>query len=69
MSPLAYKGAGETWKYFRVDTANKLSSLFTEPMYYAYDPEGRFLMRYQGRANIDDDEGENWDVRIEYEYF
>ncbi len=69
MSPLAYKGAGESWKYFRVDTANKLSSLFTEPMYYAYDPDGQYLMRYQGRANIDSDTGEAWDVRVEYEYF
>lgn len=68
-SPLAYKGAAETWKYFRVDTANKLSSVFTEPMYYAYDPNGQYLMRYQGRANIDSDNGEAWDVRIEYEYF
>lgn len=68
-SPLAYKGAADSWKYFRVDTANKLSSLFTEPMYYAYDPDGRYLMRYQGRANIDNDKGEVWDVRIEYEYF
>lgn len=68
-SPLAYKGASETWKYFRVDTANKLSSVFAEPMYYAYEPNGMYLMRYQGRSNIDDDAGENWDVRIEYEYF
>jgi len=68
-SPLAYKGAADSWKYFRVDTANKLSSLFTEPMYYAYDPNGQYLMRYQGRANIDSDKGETWDVRIEYEYF
>lgn len=68
-SPLAYKGAGEMWKYFRVDTANKLSSLFTEPMFYAYEPDGQYLMRYQGRANIDSDSGEAWDVRIEYEYF
>lgn len=68
-SPLAYKGSADSWKYFRVDTANKLSSLFTEPMYYAYDPNGQYLMRYQGRANIDSDKGEAWDVRIEYEYF
>jgi len=68
-TPLAYKGAAETWKYFRVDTANKLSSVFTEPMYYAYEPDGQYLMRYQGRSNIDSDNGENWDVRIEYEYF
>ncbi|RYZ98491.1 MAG: hypothetical protein EOO68_13700 [Moraxellaceae bacterium] len=69
VSPLAYKGAAETWKYFRVDTANKLSSLFTEPMYYAYEPDGQYLMRYQGRSNIDDDDGDGWDVRVEYEYF
>jgi hypothetical protein len=68
-SPLAYKGAAQSWKYFRIDTANKLASLFTEPMFYAYEPEGKFLMRYQGRANIDDDKGELWDVRIEYQYW
>ncbi len=68
-SPLAYKGAGANWKYFKVDTANKLSSIFTEPIHYAYDPDGKYLMRYQGRANIDSDTGEAWDVRIEYEYF
>jgi len=68
-SPLAYKGAGEKWKYFRVDTANKLSSIFVEPIYYAYEPDGKYLMRYQGRSNIDNDSGDAWDVRIEYEYF
>ena len=69
VSPLAYKGAAETWKYFRVDTANKLSSIFVEPIYYAYEPEGKYLMRYQGRANIDNDSSDAWDVRVEYEYF
>lgn len=69
VSPLAYKGASDNWKYFRVDTANKLSSIFTDPIYYAYDPNGLYLMRYQGRANIDNENGEAWDVRIEYEYF
>jgi len=68
-SPLAFKGAAETWKYFRVDTANKLSSIFTEPMFYAYEPDGLYLMRYQGRSNIDNDSGDAWDVLIEYEYF
>jgi hypothetical protein len=68
-SPLAYKGAGANWKYFKVDTANKLSSIFTESIYYAYDPDGKYLMRYQGRANIDSDSGEALDVRMEYEYF
>jgi hypothetical protein len=69
MSPLAYKGAKETWKYFRVDTANKLSSIFGDPIYYAYEPDGKYLMRYQGRSNIDNDSGDSWDVRVEYEYF
>lgn len=68
-TPLAYKGAQPTWKYFRIDPPNKLSTLFAEPMYYAYESEGQFLMRYQGRANIDSDKGEMWDVRIEYEYW
>lgn len=68
-SPLAYKGAANTWKYFRLETANKLSSLFVEPIFYAYEPEGKFLMRYQGRANIDSDDSEMWNVRVEYEYW
>lgn len=68
-TPLAYKGAAPTWKYFRVDTANKLSSVFSQPIYYAYEPEGKFLMRYQGRANIDSDTGDFWEVRVEYEYW
>ena len=68
-SPLAYKGSGEKWKYFRVETANKLSSIFVEPIYYAYEPDGKYLMRYQGLSNIDNDSGDAWDVRIEYEYF
>lgn len=68
-SPLAYKGAQPSWKYFRIDPPSKLSTLFAEPMYYAYESEGLFLMRYQGRANIDSDKGEMWDVRIEYEYW
>lgn len=68
-STLAYKGAADNWKYFRVDTANKLSSIFTDPIYFAYDPDGRYLMRYQGRANIDSDDAQYWNVRIEYEYF
>lgn len=68
-SPLAYKGAAESWRYFRVETANKLSSIFVDPIHYAYEPDGKYLMRYQGRSHIDSDTGEAWDVRIEYEYF
>lgn len=70
-SPLAYKGAGQTWKYFKMDSNNKvvISSILGTPTYFAYDPEGKYLMRYQGRSNIDSDAGQAWDVRIEYEYF
>lgn len=68
-SPLAYKGAATNWVYFRVDTSKKLAAIFAESIFYAYDPEGKYLMRYQGRANIDSDTGEAWNVRIEYEYF
>ncbi len=67
-SPLADKDASPTWIYFRVDRANKFSNLFSQPMFYAYDPKGKFLMRYQGQANIDNDTGDVWEVRIEYEY-
>ena len=68
-SPLSYKGAQASWKYFVIEPAGKFSSIFSDPMYYAYEPEGKFLMRYQGRSNIDNDKGEMWDVRIEYEYW
>jgi hypothetical protein len=45
-----------------------LAALFTEPAFLAYDPNGRYLMRFHGRSNIDDAHSDPWDVRIEYEY-
>lgn len=68
-SPLAYKGSQASWTYFFVEAANKFNSLFSEPGFYAYETNGKFLMRYQGVANIDNDKGEAWNVRIEYEYW
>lgn len=68
-SPLSAKGADKSWKYFKMEVANRLSSLLTEPAYFAYQPDGMFMMRYQGPANIDSDKGEPWVVRIDYEYF
>lgn len=68
-SPLAYQGAKDTWRYFFVEPSNKLSSLIAKPVFYAYEPEGKFLIRYQGLANIDNDSGNAWNVKIEYEYF
>jgi|GEM_PF-639131 len=68
-SSLAYKGSQDSWKYFFVEPANKFSSLLSEPSFYAYEANGKFLMRYQGLANIDNDKGEAWNVRIEYEYW
>jgi hypothetical protein len=68
-SPLSYKGAMPNWKYFRVEPKRRLASLFAETIYFAYDPEGMFVMRYQGSAAVDSDKGEAFGVRIEYEYF
>ena len=68
-SPLAYKGADKALKFFKMEVANRLASLMTEPTYFAYLPDGMFMLRYQGTANIDNDKGEPWLVRIEYQYF
>jgi hypothetical protein len=67
-SPLYDAAAGAQWVYFRLAPAQKLLSLFSDAVYLAYDPNGRYLMRFQGRSNIDDDRGGPLDVRIEYEY-
>jgi hypothetical protein len=67
-SPLYNADVGASWVYFRLVPARKLLSFFSDPIYLAYDPNGKYLMRFQGRSNIDDDRGAPWDVRIEYEY-
>lgn len=67
-SPLYNADFGRDWIYFRIAPAKKISSLFSDAINLAYDPNGKYLMRYHGRANIDDDRGGPWDVRIEYEY-
>lgn len=67
-SPLYNDQYGAGWVYFRIVPAQKLAALFAPPTFLAYDPNGKYLMRYQGRANIDDNRGAPWDVRIEYEY-
>jgi hypothetical protein len=67
-SPLLDSGIGREWIYFRIAPAQKFKSLFADPIDLAYDPNGKYLMRFHGRSNIDDDFGGPWDVRIEYEY-
>lgn len=67
-SPVYDKEYGQQWIYFRMMPSQKLAALFTEPAFLAYDPNGRYLMRFHGRSNIDDKESGPWDVRIEYEY-
>jgi len=67
-SPLYNTQYGSTWEYFRIQPTRKLLSFFSDPIYLAYDPNGKYLMRFQGRSNIDDARGAPWDVRIEYEY-
>lgn len=67
-SPLYDKEYGKDWIYFRITPAQKISSLFADPINLAYDPNGKYLVRFHGRSNIDDDQGGPVDVRIEYEY-
>jgi hypothetical protein len=54
--------------YFRITPAKKIASLFADPINLAYNPNGKYLMRYHGRSNLDDNNGDPVDVRIEYEY-
>lgn len=67
-SPVFDNDVGQGWSYFRIAPAKAFVSLFADPIYLAYDPNGKYLMRFYGRSNIDDDKGRPVDVRIEYEY-
>ena len=67
-SPLYNADYGREWIYFRIAPAKKIASLFSDPINLAYDPNGKYLMRYHGRSNLDDNQGGPADVRIEYEY-
>lgn len=67
-SPVYDAGLGADWVYFRIVPAQKFVSLFADPINLAYDPNGKYLMRFHGRSNIDDKTGGPLDVRIEYEY-
>jgi len=67
-SPVYDANYGKEWIYFRITPAQKIASLFADPINLAYDPNGKYLMRFHGRSNIDDDNGGPQDVRIEYEY-
>lgn len=67
-SPLFDKHIGKEWVYFRLTPAKKLKSIFSDPVFLAYDPNGRYLMRYMGRSSINDDQGVVANVRVEYDY-
>lgn len=67
-SPVYDADYGREWIYFRIMPAKKIASLFSDPINLAYDPNGKYLMRYHGRSNLDDNQGGPADVRIEYEY-
>jgi len=67
-SPLFDINYGKGWIYFRIKPAQLLASFFAAPVYLAYDPQGKYLMRFQGRSNIDDTAGAPLDVRVEYDY-
>jgi len=69
LSPVYNKDYGSSWIYFRLQPAKKWISIFADPIYLAYDPNGKYLMRFYGRSNLDDARGIPQDVRIEYEYF
>ncbi len=67
-SPVFDKDYGGNWIYFSIKPAHFFTALMASPIYLAYDPNGKYLMRFQGRSNIDDNQGAPQDVRIEYEY-
>ncbi|MEN0037732.1 MAG: hypothetical protein AAGC78_11735 [Cellvibrio sp.] len=67
-SPVYDANYGREWIYFRIAPAKKFVSFFADPINLAYDPNGKYLVRFYGRSNIDDDKGGPQDVRIEYEY-
>lgn len=62
------KELGADWVHFRIAPAKVFVSFFSDPIYVAYNPNGKYLMRFHGRSNIDNDVGDPVDVRIEYEY-
>lgn len=68
-SPLFSASAPASWRYFMIEPANKFTAFFADPIYLAYESDGKYLMRYYGRSNLDNDQGGTWDVRIEYEYW
>ncbi|AQT59484.1 hypothetical protein [Cellvibrio sp. PSBB023] len=67
-SPVRDKEFGSDWVHFRIAPARAFISFFSDPIFLAYNPQGKYLMRYYGRSNLDNDAGEPVDVRIEYEY-
>lgn len=68
-SPLNNASNPTTWRYFVVEPSHKVSAIFATPVHLAYEPDGRYLMRSQGRAPVANDRGRNQDVRVEYEYW
>lgn len=68
-SPLYNASAPTSWRYFVIEPANKVSAIFATPVHLAYEPEGRYLMRFQGRVPVTTDKGGSQDVRVEYEYW
>lgn len=68
-SPLFVGSNPATWRYFVIEPANRFAAVFRNPIHLAYESDGKYLMRYQGRSNLDSDKKGTWNVRIEYEYF
>jgi hypothetical protein len=68
-SPLFSADSPATWRYFLLEPANRFASILKDPVHLAYESEGKFLMRYYGRSNLDSNDRGAWDVRIEYEYW
>lgn len=67
-SPANDKEFGADWVHFRIAPAKAFISFFADPIYLAYNPKGKFLMRFYGRSNLDNNAGDPVDVRIDYEY-
>lgn len=68
-SPLFGESTPATWRFFVIEPANRFAAIFSDPIHLAYESEGKYLMRYHGRSNLDSNDGGTWDVRIEYEYW
>jgi hypothetical protein len=56
------------WIRYTLEVDSALLRFIVPPIRVWYERSNRRLMRYEGVSNVRDDAGENYQVRIEYEY-